>query len=293
MSNGTDYAKVNMKLIWMTDIHLDFIDDPLEPCVNVEQFGKFVNKSEPDGVLITGDISLAPTIVSHLQTLDRIINKPIYFVCGNHDFYDGSFSSVHEELRKACAASSNLKYLTQVDCISLSENVALVGHDGWYDGLHGNPYTSGYVMSDWLRINEYIAAGAITSTELGMSASMQKILEVSRHRATIAANSVRSRANFAARDHNVVIIATHIPPFPQVHSGNEKTGNSNALPWYTSRLMGDAITDAATSNPAVRFEVFCGHSHGKFDIQIDHNIFCHVGGSKYGSPGIAGILQMP
>lgn len=282
-----------MKLIWLTDIHLDFIDDPIEPCVNVARFGEFLNKSSPDGLLLTGDISLSPTIVAHLSTLDKVVNKPIYFVCGNHDFYDGGFNSVQQALKSLCAASRNLRYLSLSDHISLSENVALVGHDGWYDGLHGNPYTSGYVMSDWLRIEEYISSGSVVSTELGMSTSMNEILDVSRRRSAIAADHVRTQASKAAREHKVVIIATHVPPFPQVHNGNGKTGNPHAVPWYTSRMMGDSITEVASANSDVRFEVFCGHSHGKFDIQIDVNVFCHVGGAKYGSPGIAGTLQLP
>jgi predicted phosphohydrolase len=282
-----------MNLIWLTDIHLDFIDDPLEPCVNVARFGEFLNRSAPDGVLITGDISLAGTLTPHLSTLDRVVNKPIYFVCGNHDFYDGGFSSVQRDMRALCESSRNLRYLSQSDPISLTENVALVGHDGWYDGLHGNPWASGYVMSDWLRIEEYIDAGAITSTELGMSTSMPEILDVSRRRAAFASEHVKAAAALAARDHKVVVIATHVPPYPQVHNGNGKTGNPHAVPWYTSRLMGDAIIEVASENPNVRFEVFCGHSHGKCDIQVDVNVFCHVGASKYGSPGIAGTLQLP
>jgi predicted MPP superfamily phosphohydrolase len=78
-----------MKLIWLTDIHLNFLD------VNArEKFYHEIADTYCDAVLISGDIAEAPSITKILKEVVNKIKKPIYFVLGNHDYYRGEISEV-------------------------------------------------------------------------------------------------------------------------------------------------------------------------------------------------------
>lgn len=280
-------------LIWCTDIHLDFLDGPNDVGRVHEEFAEPLSKVECDGILITGDISLADDVVRHLGILDRIVNKPIYFVLGNHDFYGGSFSNVRDAVRAACDASNNLRYLTGSGPVSLSEKVALVGDDGWYDAGYGDPFRSPYIMSDWLRIHDYVIGGAKTVGMYGPGIDMGTVVGLSRKFAAESAERMHAALTAAAQSHEVVVALTHVPPWTKVHRHDGKSGSPVAHPWYTSKVMGYVIEEVAKAHPKVKFEVFCGHTHGKFDAKIRPNVTCHVGGSDYGAPGIAGTLQIP
>lgn len=281
------------QLAWCTDIHLDFLDGPGGSSGARTGFIEPLSQVECDGLLITGDISLAHMVTRHLQTLSATLKKPIYFVLGNHDFYGGSFEEVRNDVRELCNTSSNLKYLTGLDPIQLGPGVALVGDDGWYDAAYGDPQNSPYVMTDWIRIHDYLQTGAIMAGPFGARPNMGIVIGLSRKFAQLAADRMRRCLSSAAQTNKVVMVATHVPPWPQVHQHNGKTGDEATHPWYTSRIMGEVIEEIATAHPDVRFEVFCGHTHGKFDARLSSNIFCHVGGSQYGSPDVAGMIRIP
>lgn len=76
-----------MKLAWLTDIHLNFLPDE-------EAFCASVAATDADAFVITGDIGEAPNVVMYLNQLDNYLERPIYFVLGNHDFYRGDFATV-------------------------------------------------------------------------------------------------------------------------------------------------------------------------------------------------------
>jgi len=71
-----------MKLIWLTDIHLNF----LWPELRMDFYRKTIDTSG-DKTLISGDIAEATSISTILKKMAEAIKKPIYFVLGNHDYY--------------------------------------------------------------------------------------------------------------------------------------------------------------------------------------------------------------
>ena len=70
-----------MKLAWLTDIHLNFLD-----ANERKHFYQEIINTECDSVLISGDIAEAPSIKNILQELAIFIKKPIYYILGNHDY---------------------------------------------------------------------------------------------------------------------------------------------------------------------------------------------------------------
>ena len=73
------------RIAWLTDLHLDFI----EPDTAIADFCRSVADCPSDVVLVGGDISTAASLEAHLRQLEAAVQRPIYFVLGNHDFYGG------------------------------------------------------------------------------------------------------------------------------------------------------------------------------------------------------------
>jgi predicted MPP superfamily phosphohydrolase len=116
-----------MRLAWLTDIHLNFVD-----AVNRRHFLETI-ESQADSFAISGDIAESPSIIGVLTEMKEILQKPIYFVLGNHDFYRGSIEKTRGEVAKLAEQCELLTYLTATGVVELSRQTALVGHDGWAD----------------------------------------------------------------------------------------------------------------------------------------------------------------
>lgn len=267
-----------LKISWCTDTHLDFLPDD-----KVFAFANKLIADNPNVILMTGDVSVAKLLPMHLAMLESVVNRPIYFVLGNHDYYGGSIENVRQAMKQVSNMSQYLRYLPNTPYIKLSEDTALIGHDGWYDARVGNVSKSNLVMNDWLKISDFVFANCF---DRGVP-NYGRIIEVARKFAQDAVLHVANAIKQAAKNHKVIIIATHFPPFEEVHQNNARSGDEASRPWYTSIIMGETLKRAAAAYPHVRFEVFAGHTHSGFEGQISNNLFCKVGQSSYGNPSVA------
>jgi predicted MPP superfamily phosphohydrolase len=139
----------NPKLLWITDIHLDFLSTPEVDCF----IGKLQSES-PDALLIGGDIAMASNISVHLKKIEDAVDSKIHFVLGNHDFYNGSIMSVKKEIRDLVKYSSKFVYLDDSQPIQITEDTALVGHGCWADGRNGDYASSDVMLNDYVLIDE-------------------------------------------------------------------------------------------------------------------------------------------
>ena len=271
---------------WCTDIHLDFLSEE-----QIISFAESISKAGFDGVLLSGDISNSNEIVYHLSILERVINKQIFFVLGNHDYYGGSVVDVRKKMKELTNMSSYLRYLQTLPYIKVNDSTAIVGHDGWYDGLNGNAKSSRFIMSDWTRIAEFApyAKKAVGMYGSDVQINKPKIIEVSQKLAHEGTLHVMNGIKAASRKFKNIVVLTHFPPFKETHFYNGKIGDDDAQPWYTSKMMGDMLLDASKAYPEHIFTVLCGHTHGKCTSKITHNLTVHVGAAEYGKPAI----QMP
>ena len=73
-----------MRLAWLTDIHLNFVGTAARRAL-MEKVERVC-----DAVVISGDIAESHDVEGYLTEMEEIVQKPIYFVLGNHDFYRGS-----------------------------------------------------------------------------------------------------------------------------------------------------------------------------------------------------------
>jgi predicted phosphohydrolase len=140
------------RLVWITDIHLDFCSEP-----QIEEFFVEVGRNNPQAVLLGGDVSESRRIVQRLDQMRAAWSVPIYFVLGNHDFYGSSITSVRAAVTELSRQRQSLHYLTTDGPVDLGNGWGLVGHDGWADGRIGNYAQSVVMMYDYQRIEELAA----------------------------------------------------------------------------------------------------------------------------------------
>lgn len=279
------------KYVWTTDIHLDHLksDD------QIVEFASHLIEKDPTGVFITGDISMAPSLIYHLSIVERVVQRPVYFVCGNHDYFRGDIDTVRKAMRELTNVSQFLKYMPLTPYVALSPATALVGHDGWYDALNGDVQNSSYLMADWSLIGDFIPLSGGGQFMNARRAVLNKpgIINLSRKLAHESVTHVQNGIKKASRYHSSIVVLTHVVPFEQAHIYKGKVGDAGAQPWFTSQMMGTMLLEAAKAYPNIHFNVLCGHTHGRYDGKVASNMELHVGYAAYGRPDIAGFIDVP
>jgi 3',5'-cyclic-AMP phosphodiesterase len=258
-----------MKIAWLTDLHLDFVD---LDCV--DGLCRQVHDEAADAVLISGDIGEAPRIEAYLELLGQRINRPIYFVLGNHDFYRSSIAEVRARVAALCARSSLLHWLNQADVIELTPETGLIGHDGWADGRFGDYAGSDVLLNDFFLIGELI--------DLEPEARLERLQALGDE----AADHFRKVLPEALGRFRRVIALTHVPPFREACWHQGQISGDAWLPHFSCKAVGDALVDVMSDHPDRELIVLCGHTHSPGEARILPNLRVFTGAAEYGRPGI-------
>jgi Icc protein len=264
-----------VKLAWVTDIHLNFID-----AEQVDAFARAIAADNPDAVLVGGDIAEAPTVEQHLLTLAAALARPIYFVLGNHDFYFGAIAEVRAAVATLPARSRWLRWMNTAGVIELSPRTGLVGHDGWGDGRLGSGPRSRVLLNDFVVIRDL--------TGLRSDERFTRLAALGDE----AAAHVRATLPAALERYEHVVFLTHVPPFAQACWHEGKTSGDDWLPYFTCKAVGDALVDVVGARPDRRVTVLCGHTHGSGRAQLLPNLEVLTGGAEYGAPEVQPLLDV-
>src|SRR5258706_15569294 len=111
-----------MQYAWLTDIHLNFLDDEAR-----QKFYQEIVNTKCDGVLISGDIAEAPCLADILNEMANYIDKPIYFILGNHDYYRGQVDEVRNAMTALTKENDNLFWLPASGIQKLDNDTFLLG----------------------------------------------------------------------------------------------------------------------------------------------------------------------
>jgi Icc-related predicted phosphoesterase len=268
-----------MKLAWATDVHLDMANK-----IRRKAFYNDVIGTGCDALVITGDIGHGSSFEEQLQHLSNQIERPIYFVLGNHDFYMPSRVGTVAELRQRAVdlrnTDDNLCYLSNGMIVELSPTSALVGHDGWLDGREGSWQTSKVWLNDYAYITDY--------------ARCQKrddFLQVAQRLAGEAADYIQAILVQAFEKYDRVVCATHVPPFKEAAWYDGKPSDEDWLPHFSSRVMGDAVRAVMIARPEKKLLVLCGHTHGRGAVDILDNLRVWTGCATYGYPEVQFVFD--
>jgi predicted phosphohydrolase len=273
-------VEARMRLAWTTDVHLNFVDATTRR--------DFYNSlaQDSDAVVISGDIGESPDVEGYLREMEDVLQRPIYFVLGNHDFYRGSITATREVVARLAAESEHLVYLTAHGVVELTPQTALVGHDGWADARWGAFKTSDVLLNDYVLISElrfWLGDVVLDKQRLG---------EVLNALGDQAAQHLETRLAEAVSQYPNVIAITHVPPFREAtwHSG--RTSDENWLPHFSCKAAGDAMVKVMESNPRTNLLVLCGHTHSGGETSPLNNLKVLTGPAKYGAPEIQRVLEI-
>ncbi|MCK5299983.1 MAG: metallophosphoesterase [Candidatus Aenigmarchaeota archaeon] len=265
----------NKKIAWTTDLHLNFLRNQ-----DLEKFINQINKISPDILLIGGDIAEAPNITHYLKRLEQSLDSKIYFVLGNHDFYNGSLSKVRKEMHKLSSISNKLFFLDDIPYIELTKDVALVGHSSWADGRLGNYDKSQVMLNDYILIKEFKG--------LTKAQRLQKLHELGDD----AAAQLKENIETALKHYNKLICLTHVPPFKESCWHEGKISDDNYLPHFTCKAVGDTIRSIMESRPDSYLTILCGHTHSSGRAKILKNLEVITGSAEYGQSKIQQMIYL-
>lgn len=245
---------------WLTDPHF-------ESARKIKDMG--FHSYDVDALLITGDIGNTPKHTRpSLEYLSQVWKKPIIYTLGNHDY---RVSRNIETQRKGHGdfsdRISHLHWLQRSGPITISEETVLIGCDAWPDG------------------------GDI---QLCQQRRDSKALENVYPFAIDDARKIHAQLNEIKKSKAIktIMIAMHVPPFPEVSYNKKRPSNSHELLAFCSVSMGKVLKSFALSNPDISLEVYCGHTHTAVDKKILPNLHVSVGQAMKKTNQLAGIIQL-
>ncbi len=270
-----------MRLAWLTDVHLNFVDG-----IYRRRFLESVS-DQSDAVAVSGDIGESHDIAKYLLEMGEVVQKPIYFVLGNHDFYRGSIAKIRIEVAELSRQSKHLTYLTATGVTELTPATAIVGHDGWADGRLGDYEGSEVILNDHLLI-----------AELSQWCDEDHVLDKTGLIATLttladeAAGHLETVLEEAASTYRNMIAVTHVPPFREAAWYQGRVSDEDFLPYFACKAVGDVLKQVMQVHPESKLLVLCGHTHGGGELQVLDNLHVLTGEAQYGRPEIRRVLEV-
>lgn len=273
-----------MQLAWLTDIHLDFVDD-----AERQQLVQDVIATKADAVLIGGDIAVANTFVDELIQLQSGIQRPVYYVLGNHDYFGRSIADVREQARQLSLSSDGqILWLSGTEAMLCGET-AVIGHGGWGDGRSGEFFESTIALNDYMMIAELQAEFDPQRHKGKLPHSLFKALnELGDEAASRLGELLPSALQLA--DH--VLLVMHVPPFREACWYNGRLSDDNWAPHFVCQAAGEYLAAEMSQHPTKRLTVLCGHTHGEGTTDILPNLHVITGGAKYGKPAVQRVFDV-
>lgn len=271
-----------MRLGWLTDPHLNFVSS-----AEVLALGKKIASKNVDALVITGDIAEAQNLHDCLEVLHEGLQKVIYFVLGNHDTYNSSIAATM--VSAGSFKNPDIRYLTKLnEPIELTPNCALVGNDGWYDGRNGDLLNSKVLVGDMEATKEireaYLQGGGLRGPVV-----LKRRLEIL---GDAARDRTRPKIKKALEEYEKVIFATHFPPYAGAAWHRGKPSDHHWLPYFSSKCMGEMLTEEFTKHEGKRLLVLCGHSHSPGVIEPVPNLVVMTGGARYRHPHLNRVVTI-
>jgi len=264
-----------MKIAWTTDTHLNFIDQQ-----KGLQFCQTIIDTECDALFITGDIAESHDIVAWLTFLEQQLQRPIYFVLGNHDFYHSTIPDVTQRVTQLCQQSQYLCWMNHAEVLQLGEGITLIGHDGWGDAKYGD------FLKTPIRLNDHKLIVDLTGWD---RETLKKKLN---QLGEIAAVHLKKRFQEAKPISKEIWVLTHVPPFPEACWYQKEWGAPDWIPDFACKSVGDVLLDFSDNNPNIKVNVLCGHGHSPGEVFMRDNLYVRTGGAVYGEPAIEDVLTI-
>jgi len=263
-------------LLWATDTHFDFVKGKRPSFM----FGQLIRDENPDatGLIVTGDITTGSAAGISIENLAKGFERPVYFVLGNHDYYERSWEVVDKVTAQTVEEVDNLHWLDQ-GFHMIADGVALCGGGGWYDAYYGNSMTE-------IELMDFVVIRELAHNPRGL------ILEKCRARAQMQANIMAGQIREAIKVADTIVVATHVSPYQESSWHEGEPSNRDWVPWFSSASTGMMLQELAKQNKDKKFVVLCGHSHSPGIYQHRDNIVVYTGKAVYRFPDLCGWIDL-
>jgi predicted phosphohydrolase len=249
------------KYLWLTDTHL-------RPWSR-KKLIDIIMEDKPRGIFLTGDISYGLTLFNDLEFLVRYARRPIYFVLGNHDYHFSSIKKTHEMVRLLCNEYKNLIWMTDAGVERLTDEVAIIGTEGWYDALLGNKRYIKYTL-DWPLIKE-----------LRNLSNFDDRIDAIKELAKQGIEKVIASLELAIEDYKTIYLLTHFPPWPEATRDVGTLMEKFWLPYNVNLTFGKELEKVMQNHKKRNLIVLSGHTHTDCWIHVSRNIECRVNKASY------------
>ena len=275
-----------MRLLITSDLHLI----PRWREVVLERLREWIRTYRPDGLVIAGDLSVAPEAANSLRHLREIFpDGPIALTLGNHDFWLSSGNGCHslsEVIDRYWTPAADQFAICLLDLHNLPlGEITLVGAYGHYDLGFRCPHLryDGAVVTE----AHYLAGRPPISTPLRwrdflrMPPDLDLLL--------VAQEQVRGlEAKLRAVPEKRAFVVLHTPPFAELLGIPDiSTVNLEAPSVYAffRAYLGNEQMGAILRQEKERIVgVVCGHTHREVPPTDLGNFFGVNIGSDYGEP---------
>lgn len=212
-------------------------------------------------VWITGDIGDPSNNWKFLNELLEAVNRSVYFLLGNHDFYQGTISQARQKAAKICQQHSNAFYLHECEGFMMDGHLVL-GVDGWANtdktSLHGTTWDSEQIFD---------------LQNLSIEQLQQVMNQFAEEDTALLLK--KCRQSLSSSIHSVCIF-THIPPVDaRLGSGKTRAMQEMRTVFY-SEALSKGLHELTKYYPKVNFQVFSGHLHRKISYGISNNLQGYV-----------------
>ncbi len=263
-----------MKIVWCSDVHLNFVSRLDIPDL-VRDF-----ESKGDIVIYTGDIDDGRGIRRSLECIGNG-GKPAYYILGNHDYYHASWAYIDDMCKVEEFKAISVE---NVGPIKLTDSTVMVGVGGWADGRAGDFLRSNVVISDHTEITEL----------LGFRYNSKEILSRVRERADGHQEILRVQIDSALEmKPKYVLVLSHAPIFVETNlAPDRKKSNKDWLPHFSWTGPREMMIKYAEKNPDVKFVCLAGHTHTCAHAVIRSNLTALVAGARYRDPKVYDVLEV-
>jgi len=263
------------RVAWLTDLHLNYV-----PQQQASAFFDELKDMPIDTILMGGDISESSRLLFDLSELSARVRKPIRFVLGPSDYYRSSIATVRSQVSQLCTRMPNLTYLSEAPFIEMSPQTALLGHDGWGDGMAGK-------AAEMIQLNDELQIAELTTYDRHtLFASLRELGQQS-------ADHLRRELTTALERYSNICLLMHVPPFREACWFDGKAAEDRIASRFTCLSAGIVIFELMQANPDKQLTVLCGHTHSSGVAHVLPNVQVWTGGAQYGKPQVQRLFWVP
>lgn len=236
-----------MKIGVISDLHIDrYNSETLKQKDFSLTLANEVSREALDMLLIAGDIS-NDHVRSYrfMQELEQMTGVTIYFVPGNHDFWN--FSGDQRSTREIYEFFKDTKYFKEGSPIELGNDWALVMNPAWYDYTYANEKFS----LERLSRREYYGGTWQDKVKINWGMTDPEVSEKMAARAAADLESVRDKK---------IILMTHVATHKAF-----RVPMPNRLFDYYNAFIGTSDFDQFYEDYDIRYSIM-GHIHFRHQV---------------------------